>query len=215
MGYKSRFLRQAGAFCVMFLGSAVVFATVLSMNGDPPPKPKSKGGAQVRFSVRRQKKPPAKQKVRRQPRRVRRRQVAHAPVPRIGVGLSGIDLGIPSLGQGDLGGVEDSLIDGDETVRDVVMTEGAVDVAPKPISRVAPKYPARARAQGISGHVTMKLLIDPSGRVVSVKVVDSSGGASLERAAVGAVRRWRFSPGLYKGNPVKVWAQQTLRFRLN
>jgi protein TonB len=212
---KLRVLRHLGALVVMAGGSSMVFAMVLSMNSEPPRAPKKQPGRTVSFRVSRKKRPPAKKKVRKQPRPVRRRAAPRAPLPKLGVGLSGVDLGIPPLSGGSLADLGDSLVGGEDTVRDVVMTENTVDVPPRPIRRVAPKYPARARADGLTGRVTLKLLIGPSGSVLDVRVVEVSGTAEFERAALQAVRGWRFQPALYKGQPVKVWASQTVRFKLS
>lgn len=59
----------------------------------------------------------------------------------------------------------------------------------------------------------MKLLVDQSGAVVQVVVVGSSHNI-FERAAVSAARAWRFRPGQYKGQAVRGWVQQTIRFEL-
>jgi protein TonB len=192
----------------------MVFAMVLSMNSEPPPPPKKRRGRKVSFRVKRKRKPPAKKKVHERPRPVRRKAAPRAPLPKLGVGLSGVDLGIPPLSGGDLSDLGQSLVGGRDTVRDVVMTENTVDVPPRPVRRVAPKYPARARANGLTGRVTLKLLIGPSGSVLEVRVVAASED-EFERAALQAIRAWRFQPALYKGQPVKVWARQTVRFKLS
>jgi protein TonB len=206
-------LRQSGALLVMCGGSSMVFAMVLSMNQDPPPAPKKKRGHFIQLRVERKRKPPAKRKVRRKVQRVERSATPRAPLPELGVGLSGVDLGIPSLGGAELDGLSDGLVGGNDTVKDMVMTERSVDVPPRPVFRKPPRYPARARADGLNGRVTLKLLISTDGSVVDVRVVDSSD-RGFERAAVEAVEKWRFEPARYKGRPVKVWAQQIVRFKL-
>lgn len=73
-----------------------------------------------------------------------------------------------------------------------------------------PRYPESERQQGIEGTVTVRLLIDESGRVEDVEVLD---GAPAFRAAVLEVAPiWRFTPAREQGRPVKVWGIKRVRF---
>ncbi len=65
-----------------------------------------------------------------------------------------------------------------------------------------PPYPAAAIAVGAAGQVTVQVLIDESGRVVSAKAVD--GHLLLKREAERAALNARFSPTLLSKVPVKV-----------
>lgn len=65
-----------------------------------------------------------------------------------------------------------------------------------------PRYPARARRRGESGEVLLSIDVDARGRVARVSVASSSGSKDLDRAALDAVRRWRFRPGMRDGRPV-------------
>ena len=80
------------------------------------------------------------------------------------------------------------------------------------ISKPQPAYPAIARAAHISGTVTVQILVDESGRVVSASAV--SGHPLLQQAAVSAARQARFSPTLLSGQPVKVSGVITYNFVL-
>lgn len=215
MEIRKCFVRQLGSILVMIGGCGVVFVTLMSMNNEPPSQKKGLDGKRVEINVRPKKKPPVKRRVRKPPQRVERKVEPRAPLPKIGVGLSGLDLGIPALAGDGLRSIEKSLVGENENLNDVVMTEKTVDVPPKPIRKTPPGYPPRARARGETGHVTMKILIDPSGRVLAVKVIDASNGGVFNSAASTAVRRWQFQPAMYKGQAVKVWAQQTIHFRLS
>jgi protein TonB len=97
----------------------------------------------------------------------------------------------------------------------MVMTEESVDVAPRPRERHAPAYPPRARAKGITGVVTLSLLIGADGRVERVKVLNAEPSGVFEQTAISAVEQWYFEPAFYKGERVKVWARQVLRFNLS
>jgi len=65
-----------------------------------------------------------------------------------------------------------------------------------------PNYPATAKMVGASGKVSIQVLIDENGRVVSAKSAD--GHPLLRPAAEEAARRASFTPTLLSGVPVKV-----------
>jgi len=60
--------------------------------------------------------------------------------------------------------------------------------------QVRPRYPARARRLGIEGRSLLAVRIARDGRVAEARVAGSAGAAELDRAALEAVRRWRFEP---------------------
>lgn len=80
------------------------------------------------------------------------------------------------------------------------------------ISLPKPAYPAAARALKHEGSVTVQVLIDEEGRVVSANAV--SGKPTLRAAAEAAARRARFSPTKLSGQPVKVSGVITYNFGL-
>ena len=67
---------------------------------------------------------------------------------------------------------------------------------------------------GIEGTTLLKIRIQEDGAVGDVVVSKSAGHASLDQAAVDAIRRWRFEPARRDGRPVQVWASLPIRFRL-
>lgn len=66
----------------------------------------------------------------------------------------------------------------------------------------APRYPSRALRRGESGTVRVRVEVGPDGRPSQVSVAQASGSRDLDRAAVDAVRRWRFHPARRNGEPV-------------
>jgi TonB family protein len=82
----------------------------------------------------------------------------------------------------------------------------------KAISKPAPLYPPIAKAARAQGTVTVQILVDESGRVVSASAV--GGHPLLQQAAVAAARQARFSPTLLSGQPVKVSGVITYNFVL-
>ena len=82
----------------------------------------------------------------------------------------------------------------------------------KAISKPAPAYPPIAKAARASGVVTVQIVIDESGKVISANAV--SGHPLLQQSAVEVARQARFSPTLLSGQPVKVSGVITYNFVL-
>lgn len=80
----------------------------------------------------------------------------------------------------------------------------------KALSKPVPAYPAVARAARASGTVTVQVLIDETGKVVSARAV--GGHPLLQQSAVQAAYGARFSPTLLSGQPVKVSGVITYNF---
>jgi len=80
----------------------------------------------------------------------------------------------------------------------------------KATSLPKPPYPPAARAVRASGAVSVQVLIDEGGSVVSASAV--SGHPLLRAAAVQAARGARFSPTQLSGQPVKVSGVITYNF---
>lgn len=72
----------------------------------------------------------------------------------------------------------------------------------KAINLPHPEYPAAARAVNASGAVTIQVLVDENGDVISASAV--SGHPLLRAAAENAAREAKFSPTLLSGQPVKI-----------
>jgi protein TonB len=62
------------------------------------------------------------------------------------------------------------------------------------IKLVQPQYPGDARMRGIEGWVDVNVVVTPSGDVLEQNVVASSRGRVFERAALNAVRQWKYEP---------------------
>lgn len=82
----------------------------------------------------------------------------------------------------------------------------------KATSLPKPAYPPAARAVRAEGSVSVQVLVDESGSVVSASAV--SGHPLLRPAATAAARGAKFSPTLLSGKPVKVSGVITYNFTL-
>jgi TonB family protein len=86
--------------------------------------------------------------------------------------------------------------------------------APVAVTRTAPAYPEVARRLRIQGVVLLAAVIDSSGDVVDVRVLNDIGFGCAQ-AAVAAVRTWKYRPGTLHGRPVSVWLEVKVSFRLD
>lgn len=84
---------------------------------------------------------------------------------------------------------------------------------PEPLERTPPEYPSSALRRGESGTVLVRVEVDASGRPTEVSVARSSRSRALDRAAVQAVRRWRFSPAQQDGRPVAGAVEVPIEFK--
>jgi len=94
--------------------------------------------------------------------------------------------------------------------RPVKLSEGVL--AAQLISRVEPRYPPLAVQTRQSGTVVLHAIISRDGRINALEVV--SGSPFFVRAALDAVRQWRYRPTLLDGEPVEVETTITVVFRL-
>ncbi len=208
--------RHAFALLVAAGGCAGVFGLLLAMNADAPPPPRPEADRQAVFDVSRPERPKPKPKRREPPPRPKQaRNDSAAPPPNLGASLSGVDLGIPGMAMGSLNLSTAAAAGSDRAARDMVMTEGAVDVPARPVHKVAPRFPPRAQAQNLEGLVKLELLIGTSGEVVRARVLEAKPPGVFDEAALDAARQWRFEPAMYQGQPVKQTRQLPMRFRLN
>ena len=86
--------------------------------------------------------------------------------------------------------------------------------APKLVEKVTPVYPARAKKQGIEGTVILLAVIGKTGQILSIEPYNGVDPA-LIKAAMDAVRQWRYQPTLLNGVPVEVATTITVAFRLD
>jgi periplasmic protein TonB len=88
---------------------------------------------------------------------------------------------------------------------------GGVQAA-KIIKRVVPIYPPLAIAAHVSGGVRLQAIIAADGSIAELNVI--SGHPLLVKAAVDAVRQWRYRPTVFGGKPVPVDTQIDVNFTL-
>lgn len=74
------------------------------------------------------------------------------------------------------------------------------------------RYPVEAWENGASGETVLRIHITESGGVDSVAVIQSSGHATLDSAAVAGARGLRYRPARRGEMPVDVWATLPVRY---
>src|SRR5690606_32137338 len=85
---------------------------------------------------------------------------------------------------------------------------------PHPIQQPAPRYPRDAYRRGEQGTVLLRVHVNARGEPGDIDLIDSSGSRSLDRAAIDAVRRWRFAPAMQGETPVEGTVQVPIEFAL-
>ncbi len=92
-----------------------------------------------------------------------------------------------------------------ETVRiSQGVTQGLV------LQKVQPVYPVQARQMHIQGTVVVQAMITKEGTTRDLKVI--SGPPVLGRAAMDAVRQWRYKPYFLNGEPIEIQTQVSINF---
>lgn len=86
-----------------------------------------------------------------------------------------------------------------------------VDLSPG----VRPDYTSEARQNGITGTITLELIIADTGEVLRVRSVGKKLGYGLEESAIRTYRKKKYSPSMLNGKPITVKVLVPIRFTLN
>lgn len=92
---------------------------------------------------------------------------------------------------------------------------GATTVGAQVVNTTAPKYPAAAFEQGVSGKVELRVEVGADGRVTDVRVLSATPAGVFEDAAVTSARAWTFKPALREGKPVASALKIPVTFEMN
>jgi len=80
------------------------------------------------------------------------------------------------------------------------------------LKKVQPEYPAQARQMRLEGKVELLANVSKTGSITAVK--QFSGDGILGRAAIDAVRQWKYKPYYLNGEPIEIQTQITVNFKL-
>ncbi|MBX7171180.1 MAG: energy transducer TonB [Pyrinomonadaceae bacterium] len=79
-------------------------------------------------------------------------------------------------------------------------------------ARVSPTYPPAAKSMRMTGTVKVEVLVNEDGSIGEVK--NTSGPSMLQRAAVDALKKWKFKPFTKDGQAVKASGFVSFNFNL-
>jgi periplasmic protein TonB len=74
-----------------------------------------------------------------------------------------------------------------------------------PLIRTTPNYPSRALQRGIEGFVELSFTVDRFGSVIDPLVINAVPEGIFDRAALQAIRRWKYSPAMNNGQAVETY----------
>lgn len=100
-----------------------------------------------------------------------------------------------------------------EQVKDF-FNQGEVDQLPMTVFQMKPLYPFRAKRLGIEGNVRVKFLVDATGRVSHVNILESNPPGIFDESVLKALPSWRFTPGELGGKAVNTWMSTVIQFEL-
>lgn len=86
-----------------------------------------------------------------------------------------------------------------------------VDLSPG----IAPEYTSEAKSAGITGTITLEVVIADSGEVLRVRILGNRLGYGLEEAAIATFMRKKFSPSILEGKALTVKVLIPVRFTLH
>lgn len=103
----------------------------------------------------------------------------------------------------------------DATPSTPAMVSAPVEAHLAYVSAPAPAYPRAAISRRMEGTVTLRVLVDETGKPVQVEIEKSSGHSILDITARDQVlAAWRFQPATADGKAVRAWARIPVSFDL-
>lgn len=73
------------------------------------------------------------------------------------------------------------------------------------------KYPETAFKQNISGNVKLKFVVEQSGRISNITIMNTLGGGTTEEA-IRVIKLMKWHPGIYKGKAVRSFTELEIKF---
>lgn len=89
-----------------------------------------------------------------------------------------------------------------------------LDRTPRLLRRVMPEYPSELLVQGVTGSVTLVIIIDQQGQVTVESVADWSGSRAFIQPTRIALSRCRFEVPTKNGQPVRARYRITIPFQI-
>lgn len=114
-------------------------------------------------------------------------------------GLSGMALSLPSM---------------DIDVGSAIGSNIAIARELTPLVRIPPEYPVQAATQGLEGYVILRFVVTETGSVADPEVLRADPPRIFDRAALRAVKGWKYQPQIREGKPVSILTFTRIVFQL-
>jgi len=96
----------------------------------------------------------------------------------------------------------------------LIFNADEIDQPPSALAKMPPLYPYKAKRLEIEGYVKVKFLVDETGAVSQISILEASPKGLFEDSVFKALPSWEFAPGKILGEPVSSWVITTIRFEL-
>jgi len=101
----------------------------------------------------------------------------------------------------------------------LIAQEKSLDKTPEPVGGISALtnnivYPETAKLDGVEGKVFVKATVDKNGDVVKCEIIRSVS-KSLDQAAIDAIKKTEFTPGIMGGKKVEAEVTIPITFKLN
>ncbi|MGH9869175.1 MAG: energy transducer TonB [Candidatus Polarisedimenticolia bacterium] len=127
-------------------------------------------------------------------------------------GTAGFFADSVDLGSGGRIGGTGKAVEGEAL--DEIFSMADLDQKPRPIYQGAPNYPYELRRRKLEGTVQVLFVVNEQGKVVN-PLVEQATHPEFERAALDAVRQWKFEPAVREGKKVQCKMRVPLRFSVS
>lgn len=193
--------RHVTATIFAVAGASVLGTALVVMNTKVHRAKETGQDLEADIQVREKKKPPKKKTLPKPKPRPRRSRPNPAPRPSFGNQISSLGGGIPVFSSGDLAGLAGDVMGGVDGTKNLVHDASSVDAQPDCSGQPLPTPPSRAIKRGITGFVKANALVEPSGRLANVRIIESKPEGVFDDAVVSALSGWTCRPATYGGQP--------------
>lgn len=100
-------------------------------------------------------------------------------------------------------------------IQGVQLGTGGISTNVIPLVRIPPRYPMRAANRRIEGWVKIEFTITEKGTVKDAVVIEAQPSKVFNRAALQAIKRWKFKAKIIGGEAFEQRAIQVLQFKLS
>jgi TonB family protein len=90
--------------------------------------------------------------------------------------------------------------------------EGEIEQPTPLYTQIPIEYPIQLWDQNMEGETLLRVRVSDVGSVEEVEIIESSGYAAFDSAAVSGARDLRFKPARQDGKRIEVWAKVPVHF---